>query len=565
MHDLIIRGGTLVDGSGAPPRQADIAIDGDTITAVGTVGQGRRTLQADGLLVTPGWVDVHTHYDGQVTWDPYLSPSSWHGVTSVVMGSCGVGFAPVAPDKKDWLIGLMEGVEDIPGAALAEGISWGWESFPEYMDVIESSPHIIDFAVQVPHGAVRAYVMGERGVNNAEATAEDIATMSAIVEEALEAGALGFSTSRTLLHKSIDGIPVPGTFASREELFGIAEALRKTGKGVFQVAAQHEEVPTELDWMDEIARLTGRPVTFNLSQIDTDPELWRRGLERLERAHPGVVAQVAGRGIGIILCWEGTGHPFLNRAAYLPLHGLSPEARLVELRKPAVRQRIIEDTPMDLDALGNFVTRAWHKMFVIPPDTTMSYEPEAAHSVAAIAAATGQTPEAVAYDALMDLEGRGSLYFPLFNYAEGSLDPTHTLLNHPRTCLGLSDGGAHCGAICDGGTATFMLTHWARDRSRGPRIPLEQIVAMQTRQTAELFGLNDRGLIVPGLKADINLIDYQALSLKNPRMAYDLPCGGRRLVQRASGYVATIASGEVIMEHGEPTGAMPGQLLRGAR
>jgi N-acyl-D-aspartate/D-glutamate deacylase len=565
MHELVIRGGSVVDGSGAPARRADIAIDNDQISAVGRVGAGRRTINADGLLVTPGWVDIHTHYDGQVTWDPYLTPSSWHGVTSVVMSNCGVGFAPVAPDKKDWLIGLMEGVEDIPGAALAEGITWGWESFLQYMDTIEASPHAIDFAVQVPHGALRAYVMGERGTANEEANSADIAAMAQIVEEALEAGALGFSTSRTLMHKSIDGVPVPGTFAASAELFGIAAALRKTGKGVFQVAAQHEDVPAELEWMDKLAAFSGRPVTFNLSQIDADPDLWRRGLARLERADSRVIAQVAGRGIGIILCWEGTGHPFLNRPAYLPYHQLSPAARLAELRRPEVRARIINDQPIELDALGDFITRSWQKMFVTPPTEALNYEPAQQRSVAAIAEASGLRPEEVAYDALMENDGRGSLYFPLFNYAGGSLDPQRELLTHPRTCLGLSDGGAHCGAICDGGMATFMLTHWARDRSRGERIELAEVVAMQTSQTAALFGLNDRGLIAPGMRADVNLIDFDNLALENPKMVYDLPLGGRRLVQRADGYIATIASGQVIMERGEATGALPGKLLRGAR
>ncbi|MDE0881225.1 MAG: amidohydrolase family protein [Myxococcota bacterium] len=565
MHDVVIRGGNVVDGSGAPAVTADIAIDGDRISAVGRVGAGKREISADGLLVTPGWVDVHTHYDGQITWDPYLTPSSWHGVTSVVMGNCGVGFAPVLPEKRDWLIGLMEGVEDIPGAALSEGIKWEWETFPEYMKAIESSPHAIDFGVQVPHGAVRAYVMGDRGASNETATPADIKAMAALVEEGLHAGALGFSTSRTLMHKSIDGVPVPGTFAGRDELFGIGDALRRSNKGVFQIAAQHEEVPSELDWLDELAQFTGRPMSFNLSQIDTDPQLWRRGLERLERADSRVVAQVAGRGIGIILCWEGTGHPFLNRAAYLPYHDLSPEARLEQLRKPEVRAAIINDAPMNLDDLGNFVTRSWQKMFVRSAGEVMSYEPPPESSVAAIAQATGRKPEEVAYDALMELDGRGSLYFPLFNYGSGSLDEQRELLLHPRTRLGLSDGGAHCGAICDGGMATFMLTHWARDRSRGERIDLEKIVRMQTYETAQLFGLGDRGLLKVGMKADVNLIDYAALALENPRMVYDLPTGGRRLVQRARGYVATMCSGEVIMSDGEPTGSLPGQLLRGAR
>jgi N-acyl-D-amino-acid deacylase len=401
MHDLVIRGGFLVDGTGAPGRAADVAVDGGTISAVGEVGEGRREIDASGLLVTPGWVDIHTHYDGQVTWDPLMTPSSWHGVTTVVMGNCGVGFAPVAPDKHDWLIGLMEGVEDIPGAALAEGIDWNWESFPEYLDAIEKAPRAIDFAAQVPHGAVRAYVMGDRGANNEEATEEEIEKMAAIVEDGLRAGAVGFSTSRTLMHRSIDGIPVPGTFADRKELFGIGEALRRAGTGVFQIAAQHENVPLEIDWMDDLARTIERPVSFNLSQIDAAPDFWREGLARLEQSDPRVVAQVAGRGIGILLCWEGTGHPFLNRPSYHPLAQLERSKRLAELRKPEVRAAIIGDDPIDMGVFPNFVTRSWHKMFVSTGEGVLAYEPSASRSVAAIAAERGCTPEEVAYDALM--------------------------------------------------------------------------------------------------------------------------------------------------------------------
>ena len=563
MHDLVIRGGTLVDGSGSPGRTADVAVDDGKISEVGRVGAGRRELDADGLLVTPGWVDVHTHYDGQVTWDPYLTPSSWHGVTSVVMGNCGVGFAPARPDRHDWLIGLMEGVEDIPGAALSEGISWGWESFPEYLDVIEQTPHAIDFGTQVPHGAVRAYVMGERGAANEEASSEDVRRMSELVEAGLRAGALGFSTSRTLLHRSIDGEPVPGTHAAASELIGIAGALKRSGRGVFQVAAQHEDVPEEIDWMDRIARLTGRPVSFNLGQIDGDPELWRRGLARLEAADSRVVAQVAGRAIGILQCWEGTAHPFYNRPSYLAIHSRPPAERLEALRDPQLRARILSEEPLDIGELGNFVTRAWHKMF--PAAESVDYEPSPERSVAGIAKREGRTPDEVAWEALMEREGRGFLYFPLFNYAQDSLAPQRELLTHPRTRLGLSDGGAHCGAICDGGMATFMLTHWARDRSRGEGIPLEQVVRMQTRETAELFGLRDRGLVAPGMKADLNLVDFEGLCLEAPEMLYDLPAGGRRLVQRSRGYVCTIVSGETIFEGGEPTGALPGRLLRGER
>ncbi len=567
MHDLVIRGGTLVDGTGEPRRTADVAIDGDRVTDLGKVGPGRREIDADGALVTPGWVDMHTHYDGQVTWDPYLTPSGWHGVTTVVMGNCGVGFAPALPDRHDWLIGLMEGVEDIPGAALAEGLTWGWETFPEYLDVLESSPHAIDFGTQVPHGAVRAYVMGERGAANEDATADDIAAMADIVQQGLEAGALGFSTSRTMLHRAADGRLMPGTFASHEELFGIAAGIRRAGHGTFQLAAQHEDVPGEIAWMRKLAADFGVPVSFNLSQIDPQPALWREGLAKLEAAVADglpMVAQVAGRAIGILFAWEGAGHPFMNRLPYLNLHQLPIAERIEQLRRPEVREAIVTSEPYALGEFEDFVTQSWHKMYAVGADP-VDYEPDASRSLTAIAQARGCRPEELAYDALMANDGQGFVYFPLFNYSDNCLDPQHELLTHPLTRIGLSDGGAHCGAICDGGMPTFMITHWTRDRTRGGRIPLERMVRMQTRETAELFGLGDRGLLAPGMKADVNVIDLDGLTLEAPRMLHDLPAGGRRLAQRARGYLATVCSGVVIREGDEFTEALPGKLVRGPR
>jgi len=566
MHDLVVRGGTLVDGTGAPRRTADVAIDDGVITAVGKLGAaGRREIDADGAVVTPGWVDMHTHYDGQITWDPYLTPSGWHGVTTVVMGNCGVGFAPVAPDRHAWLIALMEGVEDIPGSALTEGLTWGWETFPEYLDVLERRPCAIDFGTQVPHGSLRAYVMGERGAANEDATPEDIDTMSRLVEEGLRAGALGFSTSRTMLHRGSDGRLMPGTLASHEELFGIGRALGRAGHGTFQLAAQHEDVPGELQWMRKLAREVGCPVSFNLSQIDSQPDLWREGLRIVEESVAEglpIVAQVAGRAIGILFCWEGTGHPFMNRLPYLEHHQSPIAERLEALKRPEVREAICSADCWSIGEFEDFVTQSWHKMYPVGADV-VDYEPRPEDSIAAIAEARGVRPEDVAYDALMAGDGTGFIYFPLFNYADGSLAPQHTLLTHPNTRLGLSDGGAHCGAICDGGMPTFMLTHWARDRTRGDRLGLEQAVRMQTRETAETFGLLDRGLVAPGMKADLNLIDLDRLALEAPRMVHDLPAGGRRLTQRAHGYLATVCAGAVIQERGEFTGDLPGRLLRG--
>ncbi len=569
MHDLVIRGGLVVDGTGAPGRVADVAVDGDRVAAVeppGRLGPGRRELQADGLLVTPGFVDVHTHYDAQATWDPTLTPSSWHGVTSVVMGSCGVGFAPAAPDRRAWLIGLMEGVEDIPGAALSEGIRWGWESFPEYLDALAGTPRALDVGAQVPHGALRAYVMGERGARNDEATPDDVARMAALVREALEAGALGFSTSRTLLHKAIDGVHVPGTFAGEEELFGIGRAMAAAGHGVFQVASDHARVPEELAWMRRLAEETGRPVMFNLSQVDPAPDLWRAGLGLLEAARRDGVplqAQVAGRAIGVLMTLDGTAHPFVPYPTYQALARLPLAERVARLRDPEVRARLLADAPVSLGAFEDFIARSFQRMFLPLADGTIDYEPGPEASVAAVAQRAGRRAVEVALDALLADEGRGFLYFPLFNYAGGDLAPLHALHQHEGTVMGLSDAGAHCGAICDGGMPTFMLTHWTRDRTRGPRLPLELVVRRQTRDTAAAFGLRDRGVLAPGFRADLNVIDLERLALRPPELARDLPAQGRRLLQRARGYVATLVAGTPILERDELTGELPGRLVRG--
>ena len=564
MHDLVIRGGRVVDGTGAPAFTADVAIDGGVVSEVGKVGAGRREIDADGLLVTPGFVDIHTHFDAQVTWDPYLTPSSWHGCTTVVMGNCGVGFAPVKPDRHEWLIGLMEGVEDIPGSALTEGIEWGWESFPEYLDAIERSPHAIDFGTQIPHGALRAYVMGDRGAANEDATADDIGEMYTLVRDALEAGALGFSTSRTMLHKAIDGRPVPGTFAAKDELFGIGRALGDAGHGVFQLAAQHEDLPTELEWMCELSRRYERTVMFNLSQIDQQPDLWRESVRILDAAHAEglpVFAQAAGRAIGILMSWQGTAHPFAAHAAWLEMQQMGWAEKKARLQSPELRARLINGARFDLPEFETFVTRSFDKMY--PLAGGVDYEPDPRDSVAAIAARTGKDPEAVAFEHLLSSDGDAMLYFPLFNYTDGNLDVLHALHSHPQTRMGLSDAGAHCGAICDGGMPTFMLTHWTRDRTRGEKLPLEHVVRRQTSETARAFGLDDRGILAPGMKADVNVIDYEHLAFEAPRLAWDLPAGGRRLIQRANGYRATVCTGEIISEHGEPTGAMPGHLVRG--
>ncbi len=565
MHDLVIRGGTLVDGSGRPAETGDLAIDGERISAVGgTAGAARREIDADGLLVAPGWVDIHTHYDGQVTWDPYLTPSSWHGVTSVVMGNCGVGFAPAKPDRHAWLIGLMEGVEDIPGTALAEGIQWEWESFPEYLDALERMPRAMDVGTQVPHGAVRAYVMGERGAKNEAPTPEDIEQMAAIVREGIEAGALGFTTSRTLLHRAVDGEPVPGTFAAEDEVLGIGRVLGELGRGVFEMASDLAPEDKELAWVRQLARETGRPVTFACLQNDVDPEQWRRLLRSAEEAAAEgapVVPQVAVRPTGILMGLESTAHPFKQHRAYAEIAFKPLAERVAIMRTPEFREKILGEGVDFSDPLSAFVMASFHKLFPLgdPPD----YEPTADKSVAAIAEREGRRPIEVVYDLLLRQDGRELLYFPILNYADGTFDPIREMVTHPQTVVGLSDGGAHCGLICDVSAPTYLLSHWVRDRQRGERVPLEWAVAAQTRRTAELYGLEDRGLLAPGMLADVNLIDFDALGVTAPEMTYDLPSGAGRLVQRANGYRVTLKRGAPIFEDGEPTGALPGKLLRG--
>jgi N-acyl-D-aspartate/D-glutamate deacylase len=575
MHDMLISGGTLVDGTGSPSRVADVAVDQGRITAVGDLAgaQARHEVDARGLLVTPGWVDVHTHYDGQATWDEVLAPTAWHGVTTLVMGNCGVGFAPVRPDRHDWLIGLMEGVEDIPGTALAEGIVWDWETFPEYLDALDRRRFTLDVATQVPHGAVRAYVMGERGAKNEPATREEIAAMKAIVKEAIEAGALGFSTSRTLAHVAIDGEPVPGTFAAEDELFGIGAALGELGTGIFELApvgAAGEDVigpKKEVDWMRRLSAAIGRPVTFALLQVDRDPGLWSELLELTliaEAEGAQLWPQVAGRPFGLLTGHHTTYSLFdaIPEYAELKSKDLSPDELFHELSRPEVREAIVSWVPPD-PALAAAMDDAFSKTYLLgsPPE----YEPGPERSVAATAKRSDRTPLEVAYDATLDDEGRGLLYLPLLNYSCGDLDAARVMLLHPRAALGLGDGGAHVGIVCDASTPTFMLTHWTRDRTRGEQLPLEWVVKKQSHDTARLYGLADRGPVEEGMLADLNVIDYERLELGTPIAVADLPAGGRRLLQRANGYVATIKRGVVTFSEGVDTGERPGRLVRGAR
>jgi N-acyl-D-aspartate/D-glutamate deacylase len=558
MHDLVIRGGTLVDGTGGPTRIGDVAIDGDRIVAVGgEIGAGKREIDASGLLVTPGFVDVHTHYDGQVSWDHLLEPSIYHGVTTVVMGNCGVGFAPAAPDRHEWLIGLMEGVEDIPGTALAEGISWDWESFPEYLDSIEKRPHSLDFAAQLPHGALRGYVMGERGADhNERPTPEEIKRMAQLTKEAIQAGAVGFTTSRTVNHKTVEGEHTPSYTATSDELWGIAEGLKQAGQGVFEIVGDFPDLEPEFAMVRQMAERSGRPLSVSVAQLNDRPEDWRRMLELISEAQADGVklhAQVAPRPVGVIMSLEATYNPFIKNPAVREVASLPVGERAARLADPDTRKRVAE---------GGMIIDP-RKLFRLGEEP--NYEPEPQESIAALADAAGEDVTLYALDVLLEHEGTGQIFMPALNYVHGNSDHCLEMLQHPHSVPGLGDGGAHVSFISDASFSTYLLTHWARDRKRGETLPVEFIIKRQCRDTAELVGFLDRGLIEPGMKADLNVIDFEGLKLTKPEMRYDLPAGGKRLVQKAEGYRYTIVSGEIILEDGTPTGATPGKLVRGAQ
>jgi N-acyl-D-aspartate/D-glutamate deacylase len=570
MYDLVIRDGLIVDGSGGAAFTGDVAISGERIAAVGRVsGAGREEIAADGLLVTPGFVDIHTHYDGQATWDAVLTPSSWHGITTVVMGNCGVGFAPVKPERHDWLIGLMEGVEDIPGTALTEGMTWGWETFPEYMDVLASMPRSIDVAAQVPHGALRTYVMGERGAKNEAASEADMRRMADLAGEAMDAGALGFSTSRTMFHQSVRGEVVPGTLAEDDELLAIAAAISSRGGGIVEVASDFNPCAQEFSLLEKLAALPGIKVTFGMVELPKYDEDWRQQLARADaataRGRP-IVAQFPLRGVGYLMGWRSSQHPFFTKPSFLALSHLSWPDQLAALRDPKTRRRIIAEPAgrpvIDKGPLTDNILKAWDRQFAL--GANIDYEPPQESAIGEVAARTGRDPAEIAYDAMMECDGEGLIYLPGINYLKANLDHTYEQLNRPNTVISLSDGGAHCGAMCDAGSTTFLLSYWVRDR-KGPRISLELAVHRHARETALLYGLADRGLLAPGHLADLNIIDYAKLGVQRPYMAFDLPLGGRRLMQQANGYVATIKRGIVTFRNGEHSGALPGRLIRGAQ
>ena len=565
MYDVLIKGGTVIDGTGKPGFTADVGISDGRIADVGRIDRpARRTLQADGLLVTPGWVDIHTHYDGQATWDAFMTPSSWHGVTTAIMGNCGVGFAPARVDQRQWMMDLMEGVEDIPGVVLSEGVQWEWESFPDYLQALDSRPRIMDVGAQVPHCALRVYVMGERGAAREPATQHDIDVMGRLVQEAVTAGALGFSSSRTVVHRTKQGQAVPTLEAAGQELISIARAMGRTGKGVSQLISDFDDLDGECDLIREIARQSGRPISFTLLQHDFLPQRWREVLRRTSLARDSglsVRAQVACRPVGMVHGLECSMHPFFLAPSYLAIADLPLAERVQRMRDPDVRSRILSEAAQAPDNRRlHTITQHFHKLF--PMGERSDYEPRPEDSVAAIAQRQGRPAAEVAYDMLLEDEGRRKFNFPIYNYTDQNLDVVREMMTHPAALFGLGDAGAHCGYICDASYPTFLMTHWGRDRTRGDKLPLEFLVHGQTQRNAQAMGLHDRGAVLPGLRADINLIDFSRLNLTRPTITHDLPAGGRRLVQHASGYVHTLVAGQVVMDEGHATGALPGRLVR---
>ena len=568
--DVVIRGGTVVDGTGDAPRTADVGIAHGRIVEVGRVtGAASRTVEADGALVLPGWVDIHCHYDGQATWDRHLAPSTWHGVTTVVMSNCGVGFAPVHPHHHQRLIELMEGVEDIPGTALHEGLPWTWQSFPQYLDAVAAVPHDADVAAQVPHAALRLFVMGERGADHEQdPTPAEIGRMAELVRDGVLAGALGFTTSRTRNHRASTGEFTPSLTADAPELVGIAEGLGAAGAGVLQVVSDFADVDREFGLLEAMARASGRPLSFSLAQSPMAPDRWRELLARTEAANDAglpIRAQVAARAVGLVLGLECTLHPFVRLPAYRAIAGLPLAERVAAMRSPEVRERILAEATGEREkaaGLARLGITDPARMFPLgdPPD----YEPGPEQSVAAAAARAGCDPLAFVYDLLLERDGHAMLYVPSLNYAYGNLDDLGEMLRHRHSVPGLSDGGAHVGTICDGSFPTFLLTHWVRDRERG-KLDLADVVRRQCRETARTVGLHDRGVLAPGYRADVNVVDLPALTIHAPEFRYDLPGGSKRMVQRADGYRHTFVAGVETYAQGDATGALPGRLVRGAR
>ena len=563
-YDLVIRQGTVIDGSGQRGFTGDVAIKGGRVAAVGRIdGAGTEEIDARELLVTPGFVDIHTHYDGHVTWTSRLGPSSDHGVTTVLMGNCGVGFAPCRPEDRERLISLMEGVEDIPETVMTAGLPWNWESFPDYLDSIEKRRFDMDVAAYLPHAPLRVYVMGQRAAAREPATPEDVARMRELARQAIDAGALGFSTSRTLNHKSSDGILTPTYAAGADELVGVAKGLKDAGKGVLQLISDFDDLDAEFGIIRRMAEESGRPLSTTVLQLHHAPDLWRQILERIAQASDAglpIKAQVSGRPAGVMLGLKLSRNPFMRTPGYRELEQLSHAERLAALRDPARRARILSEMPGDVDAMERLLLLNFAGIYDFDAD---GYEPARDRSIAARAAAAGVSPAAYAYDLITSGEGDSVLYFPAVNYAGNSTAAVEAMMAHKDTLLGLGDGGAHCGLLCDASLTTFMLERWSTARTG--YMPVEQVIKRLTSETATAVGLNDRGLIAPGYRADINVIDIERIAVGRPEMVRDLPNGGMRIGQQATGYVATMVAGEVTYRDGVPTGALPGRLIRGAQ
>ncbi|HXQ17677.1 MAG TPA: amidohydrolase family protein [Caulobacteraceae bacterium] len=564
--DLVIRNGLVIDGTGAERFEGDVAISGGRIAAIGAVSAaGAEEIDAKGKLVTPGYVDIHTHYDGQAVWSDRLSPSSSHGVSTVVGGNCGVGFAPCRPEHRELLVSVMEGVEDIPEVVMTEGLSWDWQTYPEYLDAIEKRPHDIDFASQIPHSAVRVFVMGQRGADREPATEDDLRQMQAVVREAIDVGALGFATSRLVIHKTGQGDPIPTWQAAESELGAMAMALKGAGRGVLQAVfgESGRTFEDEIDLLSRLTRMSGRPASFSMAQSNDNPDAWRHVMQHLAEANakgPRIRAQVYPRPIGVVLGFDLSINPFSLCPSYEPLAKLPFAERIAALRDPVMRARLLMEEPgealIPLARLGRRYDFMWRL------DDPPNYEPSPEDSIAAQAARQGVSPAELAYDLLLEHDGRGLLLVAIANYGSGSLDPIHALMTDPNSVLGLGDGGAHYGMICDSSYPTFVLQHWTRER-QGQRLSIEQAIKSLTADPAQAVGLLDRGVLSVGRKADLNLIDYDQLRLATPQVLYDLPAGGRRITQGARGYDALIVSGQVVSRQGEPTGALPGRLVRG--
>ena len=562
MADLIIRGGTIVDGTGTTPYEGDIAITAGKITEIGKItASAPEEIDARGKLVTPGFIDLHTHYDAQVTWSSQVTPSSWNGVTTVLIGNCGVGFAPCLPERRDMLVELMEGVEDIPEVVLTAGLPWNWQSFPDYLNALDARSYDLDVCTQVPHSALRVHVMGERGANREPATEADRAEMARLAAEGMEAGALGFSTSRTLAHKTLDGRHIPTLRAEEAELDAIAKSL---GRGWMQVISDFEDLDQEFGMLRRLALGSGRPMTISLLQREARPDAWKTILGHIHASNDAgakIMGQVMARPVGVMIGFEISQNPFMDRPSWKAIAHLPFAGKLPHLRNPEFRARLLAEETTD-PALKHRLN-TWEKVF--PLGDSPDYEPAPETSIAAQAAQQGRTPEEVAYDLLMQKDGRNILYRPIINYAAGDLEAVKTMMTDRHTIMGLGDGGAHVSIICDASAPTTMITHWTRDRTRGERLPIEWVIKRLSADNAAALGLSDRGTLAVGKKADLNIIDHTRLRAHAPEVRYDLPAGGRRLVQTTEGYEATIVSGQVVQREGKATGRLPGKLVRGVR